>query len=600
MRQAQIFKLVDYIQKLKMITETIRSLNEATDLNILENYQRLLEVYWLNCVTTSFDAGPDIPFEDSIFWLRTEGDISYTRARNRILFYIVHWKLIYLSKSQIYLSFYQVTFRILHFDQTTHANVLEIHAELLEQNWVRFLDAYLEIVKGMDVAAQHTKVFSETETYYINAKTKIRNLILSTALKTVQPFVHIPDNAYINAGTVGPGVSNQTPNLFNLNGNFNNNTVQSLPNNYPNLVNSDQTHFPNGMSEPRREPAVDNPNPHLVNSKSSHSRRGIYKTTNNHDNSGYSTRNHSEPLHNVNSNDDLIVESISSSFNLIDFDGTPDLLVNESSAQSDVNPLITSNSSLIDSNIIDLLTDTCVQSEIQSDPNQSITSSPSIIVSNVTSEHVAETCVQSEIQPGVNQSITPSASISDSNVTPEYETETRDQPEIQADINQSISSSPSIIDSNVASEPVTETCVQSEVQHDVNQSITSSPSITGSNVTSEHVTKTWDQPGIQPDVIRSTTTNSNLLDPNKTPDLESDTHLEPETLTNSDSVESMLVDGKSKLDGSYEDSITICVENVDEPSPVVRNKSFLSSVKKSFVSTFSSKGRKVKVAKKQD
>lgn len=173
-------RLVDSIKKLKMITTTvITQFDQKTSLKILLTYEQLLETYWQNCTSAKFEAGSDVPYCNDIFWLQMSGDLRYQEASEMLTELLIRSKVCTLTKTYTFACFHRVTYQIYHFDQSTIMPMLEISVELLEKYWLEFSNAYDEIVKGNIVPDLVANVYFETESFYINAKIKIKNLLLN-------------------------------------------------------------------------------------------------------------------------------------------------------------------------------------------------------------------------------------------------------------------------------------------------------------------------------------------------------------------------------------------------------------------------------------
>lgn len=169
--------LPDNIKKLKMISETILQFDEDTSMSKLEMHEKLLQIYWQNCVSGHFEAGKDIPFDDSIFWWQSNGESRYLVARDRLSLLVTCYKMCILVKSHKFTSLNRVTHQIYYFDISTPPTVLETFAELLEEYWLKFSDSYSAIVSGIMEPSIVANLYSEKETYYINAKLKLKHLL---------------------------------------------------------------------------------------------------------------------------------------------------------------------------------------------------------------------------------------------------------------------------------------------------------------------------------------------------------------------------------------------------------------------------------------
>lgn len=167
------------IKKLKMITETISQFefDRSASKGKFEIHETLLETYWQNCISASFDFGNDIPFDDSVFWLQSKGEQRYLAARERLIGLLICHKMYILTTSHKCTSLNQATYHIYNFNEATPVAVLETYAELLEQYWLKFLDSYSTILNGNMAPQSVTDVYLEKEAYYINAKLKLKSLL---------------------------------------------------------------------------------------------------------------------------------------------------------------------------------------------------------------------------------------------------------------------------------------------------------------------------------------------------------------------------------------------------------------------------------------
>jgi len=165
------------IKKLKMITETILQFDENASIAKLDMYIQLLETYWQNCITASLDVGTDVPYDDCIFWWQTNGEQRYNAAREKLIFYLICYKVYVLTKSHKSVSLHRVTYTIYNFNESTDVTLLQFHSELLEQRWRNFLDSYSVIVDGNTEPSIVSTVFDETESYYMNARLKLKQLL---------------------------------------------------------------------------------------------------------------------------------------------------------------------------------------------------------------------------------------------------------------------------------------------------------------------------------------------------------------------------------------------------------------------------------------
>lgn len=170
-------KFLHNIKKLKLITKKVSEFDQLTAIKILETHQELLETYWKHCTAAHLEAGNDIPFDDNVFWWQTNGDLQYQTSSDRLKELLICCKVIMLTKTHIFASFHRVTYQIFRFDDTTMIPLLEFSVELLEQYWFQFSEAYSDIVKGSIVPILVSNVYVETETYYINAKLKLKSIL---------------------------------------------------------------------------------------------------------------------------------------------------------------------------------------------------------------------------------------------------------------------------------------------------------------------------------------------------------------------------------------------------------------------------------------
>lgn len=193
------------IKKLKMITETISKFDDNDSIGKLETYRQLLEAYWHNCITANLDAGNDIPFDDNIFWWQTNGEQRYNAAREKLTFLLICYKVYILTKSFKSVSLHRVTYSIYHFNESTEKAMLESSSELLEQCWRNFLDSYSTIVDGNPEPSVVSGIFYETESYYMNARLRLKQL-----------FHHHADHSQ----SVLQKVENESPNYTNQQSNI--------------------------------------------------------------------------------------------------------------------------------------------------------------------------------------------------------------------------------------------------------------------------------------------------------------------------------------------------------------------------------------------
>ncbi len=202
LKTCNINRLLSNIEKLKLITEKIAKFKANTPLNILENHLTLLETFWLNCVSASFDVGSDIPYDSYVFWWQTNGDQHYHAAREKMIEFILTLKMNILTKSQTFQSFHKLTYQIYNLDEMVTSAVLDLSLELLDRNWLTFSEAYYEIIKGHIAPSLVANVYNETESYYINAKLKIKNMSTNKFLSSFESQVAQNYNVHRNVNRI--------------------------------------------------------------------------------------------------------------------------------------------------------------------------------------------------------------------------------------------------------------------------------------------------------------------------------------------------------------------------------------------------------------
>lgn len=203
-----IGKFLFNIEKLRMVTKRIKEFDNTTPIKILETYEQLLDFYWKHCTYANLEAGNDIPFDSNVFWWQTYGDIGYQASSERLSDLLISYKVIILTNAHTFTSFHRVTWQIWQFDETTAKPLLEISVELLEHYWLQFSEAYCAIVKGKVVPTRVANVYIEIESYYINAKIKIKRILLchsegSTVPQIAQNYDEIEDKADLIVESVG-------------------------------------------------------------------------------------------------------------------------------------------------------------------------------------------------------------------------------------------------------------------------------------------------------------------------------------------------------------------------------------------------------------
>lgn len=205
-----IGKFLYNIEKLRMVTKRIEEFETTTPIKILETYEQLLDFYWKHCTYANLEAGNDIPFDSNVFWWQTYGDVRYQAASEKLSDLSISYKVIVLTNTHTFTSFHRVTWQIFQFDETTTKPLLEISVELLEHYWLQFSEAYSAIVKGKVVPTRVANVYIETESYYINAKIKIKRMRIllchsqgSTVPQIAQNYDEIEDKADFIVESVG-------------------------------------------------------------------------------------------------------------------------------------------------------------------------------------------------------------------------------------------------------------------------------------------------------------------------------------------------------------------------------------------------------------
>lgn len=182
-----IDKFVHNIEKLKRILSRIFAFDNCTSLKILEAYEQLLETNWKRCTFENIEGGNDIPFDDTVFWWRTNGDIRYQAACERLTFLIISCKAVVLTKTHTFTSFHRLIYQIYQFDQSTSLPMIHLSVELLEHYWLQFSEAYSDMVKGNAVPTIVANVYFETQSIYINCKIKTNFMLLNRSQGFMAP-----------------------------------------------------------------------------------------------------------------------------------------------------------------------------------------------------------------------------------------------------------------------------------------------------------------------------------------------------------------------------------------------------------------------------